>query len=160
MNESHLWKWIKLKEENFLHCLFTCCVLRFCPIRFQLVSLIFSGIQTFPDCQQAGQLLAKLAQQTSRHHGSSMLPWQNQLNDLCVHRRLRSAWASAWSDQSVHCLQEDALGSLLPIKCTAKTLIRLGGCPGWSESSLGAHANLLVLSCSGSVWLEAEGRFC
>ena len=29
---------------------------------------------------------------------------------------------------------------------TAKTLIRLGGCPGWSESSLGAKAILLVLS--------------
>ena len=23
---------------------------------------------------------------------------------------------------------------------TAKTLIRLGGCPGWSDSSLGAHS--------------------
>ena len=32
---------------------------------------------------------------------------------------------------------------------TAKTLIRLGGCPGWSESSLGAVI-LLVLSCRGS----------
>ena len=32
---------------------------------------------------------------------------------------------------------------------TAKTLIRLGGCPGWSESSLGAHATLLVLSRGG-----------
>ena len=31
---------------------------------------------------------------------------------------------------------------------TAKTLIRLGGCPGRSESSLGAHS-LLVLSCCG-----------
>ena len=29
-------------------------------------------------------------------------------------------------------------------------LIRLGGCPGWSESSLGAHFVLLVLSCCGS----------
>ena len=29
---------------------------------------------------------------------------------------------------------------------TAKTLIRLGGCLGWSESSLGTHATLLVLS--------------
>ena len=29
---------------------------------------------------------------------------------------------------------------------TVKTLIRLGGCPGWSESSLGTHATLLVLS--------------
>ena len=33
---------------------------------------------------------------------------------------------------------------------TAKTLIRLGGCPGWSESSLDAQAILLVLSCRGS----------
>ena len=33
---------------------------------------------------------------------------------------------------------------------TVKTLIRLGGCPGWSESSLGAHAILLVLSLGGS----------
>ena len=33
---------------------------------------------------------------------------------------------------------------------TAKTLIRLGGCPGWSESSLGAQVILLVLSWGGS----------
>ena len=32
----------------------------------------------------------------------------------------------------------------------SKTLIRLGGCSGWSESSLGAHDILLVLSCGGS----------
>ena len=32
----------------------------------------------------------------------------------------------------------------------AKTLIRLRGCVGWSDSSLGAHTFLLVLSCCGS----------
>ena len=32
---------------------------------------------------------------------------------------------------------------------TAKTQSRLGGCPSWSESSLGAHVILLVLSCAG-----------
>ena len=41
---------------------------------------------------------------------------------------------------------------------TVKTLIRLGGCPGWSESSLGAHASLLVLSRGGlyvlKVWWD------
>ena len=31
----------------------------------------------------------------------------------------------------------------------AKFLIRLGGCPGWSESSLGAQVILLVLSLGG-----------
>ena len=31
-----------------------------------------------------------------------------------------------------------------------RRLIRLGGCPGWSESSLGAYVILLVLSCTGS----------
>ena len=34
---------------------------------------------------------------------------------------------------------------------TAKTLIRLGGCPGYSESSMGTQVILLFLSCSGSV---------
>ena len=33
---------------------------------------------------------------------------------------------------------------------TAKTLIRLGRCPGWSESSLGAPTILLVLSWGSS----------
>ena len=31
-------------------------------------------------------------------------------------------------------------------------LIRLGRCPGWSESSLSTHAVLLVLSCCGSYY--------
>ena len=61
---------------------------------------------------------------------------------VCAQRRLRSAcsWASAQSDQSLRCPHEETLGPLLPTKRTAKTLIRLGGCPGWSESLLGAHA--------------------
>ena len=37
---------------------------------------------------------------------------------------------------------------------TAKTLIRLGGCPGWSESSLGAHAILLFFSWGGSYYAD------
>ena len=32
-----------------------------------------------------------------------------------------------------------------------RRLIRLGGCPGWSESSLGAHAIWWVLSCAASL---------
>ena len=58
---------------------------------------------------------------------------------LCAQRRLRSAWASAQSDQSLRCPHEETMGSQLPIERRAKTLIRLGGCPGWSEFSLGAH---------------------
>ena len=33
-----------------------------------------------------------------------------------------------------------------------RRLIRLGGCPGWSESLLGAHAILLVLSWGNSFY--------
>ena len=64
--------------------------------------------------------------------------------------RLRSAWASIQSDLSLHCPHEESLGPYLPIERTAKTLIRLSRCPGWSESSLGTYAILLVLSCAGS----------
>ena len=35
---------------------------------------------------------------------------------------------------------EEILGPKLPIERTAKTLIRLGRCPGWSESSRGAQS--------------------
>ena len=76
--------------------------------------------------------------------------WENQQNDLCAQRRFRSAWASSQSDQSLHCPPEVTLGPQLPIKYTAKTTIRLGRCPGWSESSLGAQVSLLVLSCCRS----------
>ena len=58
--------------------------------------------------------------------------WQNQQSDLCAQRRLWSAWAFAQSDQSLRCPHEETLGPQLPIECTAKTLIRLGGWPGWT----------------------------
>ena len=47
---------------------------------------------------------------------------------------------SAQSYQSLRCPHEETLGTSLPTERTAKTLIRLGGCPGWSESLLGAHS--------------------
>ena len=75
---------------------------------------------------------------------------QKQQNDLCAQRRLSSAWASAQSDQSLRSPHEDALGPLLPIERTAKSLICLGWCPGWTETSLGAPVIFLVLSCCGS----------
>ena len=66
--------------------------------------------------------------------------WQNQQNGMCAQRRLRSACASAQSDQRLHCPHEQSCGPQLPTERTAKTLIRLGRCPGWSESSLGAQS--------------------
>ena len=48
--------------------------------------------------------------------------------------------ASALSDQSLRCPHEERLSPLLPIELTVKTLIRLNGCPGWSESSLGLYS--------------------
>ena len=69
----------------------------------------------------------------------AVCPAKNQIS-LSIHQ----------SDQSLRCPHEEALGPKLPIERTAKTLIRLGGCPGWSESSLGAHVILFVLSCCGS----------
>ena len=69
---------------------------------------------------------------------------------MCAQRRLRSAWASAQPDQSLRCALNGSLSTQAFFMWTAKPLIRLGGCPGWSASSLGAHAILLVLSCRGS----------
>ena len=76
-------------------------------------------------------------------------------NDLCAQRRLRSAWASAQSDQSQRCPPEAKLGSKLPIEHLAKTLIRLGGCPG----SLSSKVILLVLSWGGSKCFFLESTY-
>ena len=40
---------------------------------------------------------------------------------------------------------------------TVKTLIRLGGCPGWSVSSLGTHVSLLFLSYCSLLILDCFG---
>ena len=57
---------------------------------------------------------------------------------LCAQRRLRSAWASVQSDQSLRCLLIEQLKSQGFFMRTVKTLIRRGGCPAWFETSLGA----------------------
>ena len=48
---------------------------------------------------------------------------------LCAQRRLRSAWASAQSDQSLRCPLIEQLRSQGFFLQTAKTLIRRGRCP-------------------------------
>ena len=59
---------------------------------------------------------------------------------LCTQRRLRSALASAQSDPSLRCALNGYLRTQAFFMRTAKTLIRLGGFPGWSESSLGTQS--------------------
>ena len=51
---------------------------------------------------------------------------------------------------SHRCPHEESLGYLLSLVCAVNTLIRLGGCPGGSESSLGTQVILLFLLCCGS----------
>ena len=117
------------------------------------------GLKCFPSTVQWGQLFGPLSEAVSCSIWAAS--WQNQENGMCTQWRLRSAWASAQSDQSLRCPHKETLGLWLFLERTAKTLIRLGGSPGWSESSLGgspgwsesslgAKVILLVLSCGGS----------
>ena len=65
---------------------------------------------------------------------------------MCPQWKLRSACTSAQTDQY-------SLSAWRKPGCqmsTQRRLIRLRRSPGWSESLLGAHATLLVLSCTGS----------
>ena len=55
-----------------------------------------------------------------------------------------------WSVFAVHMKKPWVLS--YPVSAQ-RTLIRLGGCPGWSESSLGAQVILSVLSWGGSYGL-------
>ena len=80
-------------------------------ILYKFYSITFNYILIIHSCNKNSDI----------HNGIYAAAWQNQQSDLCVQQRLRSAWA---------------LNYLLSAKWR---LIRLGRCPGWSESSLGAH---------------------
>ena len=83
------------------------------------------------------------------------IEWQNQQNDLCARWRLRSAW-TYWSVFAVRMNKSWILSYPLSAQLTPN---RLGGCPGWSESSLDAYTScnsLLVLSYSGSNYFEYD----
>ena len=54
---------------------------------------------------------------------------QNQQNDLCTQQRLRSARASAQSDQSLRFHSVGSQGRKVFFMWTVNTLIRLGRCP-------------------------------
>ena len=80
--------------------------------------------------------------------------WQNQQNDLCAQQKLRSAWESTQSDQSLDCVLNEYLRDQGFFMQTVKTLIRLGGCTGWLDSSLGTQVSLFVLSCGRSFYFR------
>ena len=63
------------------------------------------------------------------------------------------------SDRGLRCPHEESLGPLLPIEPTAKALIRLGGCPGWSVSSLGAQSFSQMIPLFKSVHVK-KGIYC
>ena len=57
---------------------------------------------------------------------------------VCAQRRRRSTWAFTSLIRVFAVRMKTAW--VLSTERTTKTPIRLGGCPGWSESSLGAHS--------------------
>ena len=83
---------------------------------------------------------------------------------LCAQRRLRSAWASAQSDQSLRCPHEESLS----IKHTAKTLIRFAPSedsdqPGHPPSLIRVFAVRMTKACPLSAqrrlwsdWADAQ----
>ena len=68
---------------------------------------------------------------------------------LCAQWRLKSAWASTKSDQCLSLCAQWVAKDPSFLHADSKDSDQSGGCPGWSESSLSAHAILLVLSWGG-----------
>ena len=75
--------------------------------------------------------------------------WQNLQNGMCAQRKLRSAWASAQSDQSLPFPYERSLGPLLPIEHSAKTDLT-GRMPRLIWVFAGCTVIWSVLTCGGS----------
>ena len=77
--------------------------------------------------------------------------WENVPSDMCSKQRLEPACASAQSDRSLRCPQEETLHPWLSKTRPVKIQIRLRECAGWSESSLGAHVQRYVFWRCGSL---------
>ena len=78
------------------------------------------------------------------HHLTKPTRWS-----VCPAKTLISySICTIWSESLLSTWRK--LGSLVTRWAHSKTVIRLGGCPSWSESSLGAQVILLVLSCCSS----------
>ena len=90
------------------------------------------------------RLSQRFSVSTQQTHKSSynniwVSTWQNKQSELCAQRRLKSAWASAQSDQSLRY----ALNGKLSTRCffmrTVKTLIRLSGRLIWVFAGRTTH---------------------
>ena len=80
---------------------------------------------------------------------------KNVPSDMCVQGRLKSACASAQSDQSLRCPHAEIFHPWLFKMSSVKITISLRECAGWSEFSLGAHVRRYVFRCGSTVL----GRF-
>ena len=72
-----------------------------------------------------------------------------------VSTRISLGIRPVWSVSAVHMKKPWGLSYSLSAQWR---LFRLSGCPGWSESSLGGHISLLVLSCCGSYCVIEQRR--
>ena len=68
---------------------------------------------------------------------------------MWIKLRFKSVCIYAKSEQSPSFWLEETLDPWLPIERASQTLIRLNGCVGWSESSMGAHDNVYLLLDTG-----------
>ena len=76
---------------------------------------------------------------------------------LCTKRRLRSAWASAQSDQRLRCPHENNLGSLATHLAHSKDSDQTGRMPRLIWVFAGRTVILLILSRGGSFWFFKAG---
>ena len=67
---------------------------------------------------------------------------------LCVQRRLRSAWASAQSDQSLRCPHEESLGPQLPLSALRRVDAQADLSLHW------AHTHFVGFVISWLIWIK------
>ena len=101
--------------------------------------------------------LVKICEKLSQTNGDFSFniwaaAWQNQQNHMCPQQRLRLTCSSVQSDKSPCCVLNGKLRNQGFFMWLAKTQIRLGRCPGWSESLLGTQVISFVLSCCCSFY--------
>ena len=81
---------------------------------------------------------------------------KSKMNVRPAKTQISQGMRQVWSESSLSAWRN--IGSIATHWAQGKTLIRLGGCPGWSESSLGAH--LFCWFCHETSYLMLKASFC
>ena len=147
---SHFWTWISPKPVGQSWSNFMCSIIRVGERLHKVARLTLAHWTQVSDRCPLGYLLGNTIPTVYVLHPIFEPPLTKPTKCLCAQKRLRLAWVSIQSDQSLRCPHEESFGPELPTERTAKDSDQTGRMPRLIRVFAGRTVILLILSWGGS----------